>query len=310
MDIAIDFGGTTIKLGLIEKGQAAAQAIIPAYSGQGLIKRLPDVEQAVLDMLEISEISLQQCRGIGFAIPGIVDFDSGQLLSVNEKYADAVGFSFSGWAKDTFGLRSVLENDARAALFGESAYGTAQGERDVVLVTFGTGIGTSALLNGKMLRGKHNLAGILGGHFSAGSLDVLCNCGNAGCLEAHASHWALPRLIRGHPQYGSSVLKEQEDLSYLTLLQAASSGDRVAIELEDQLIKYWGAGLVNLVHAYDPELIVLSGGLMKSADRILPRLTNYVHKFAWAPWGKVRFAAAANPELSVLLGVSFLLENG
>ncbi|CAG7616204.1 ROK family protein [Paenibacillus allorhizosphaerae] len=307
MEIAIDFGGTNIKLGLIDGGQARDLATLPAYSGQGLLKRLPAVEQAVLDMLKRHEISLDQCRGIGLAIPGIVDFAAGQLLSVNKKYADAIGFHFAGWAADTFCLRSVLENDARAALIGEVAHGAAQGERDVVLVSFGTGIGTSAMIDGKVLRGKHHLAGILGGHFVTGDMGVLCNCGNAGCLEAQASHWALPRLFRSHLHHSSSVLKEHEDLSYLTLLQAADAGDRVASELAEQLILQWGAGLVNMVHAYDPELVVLSGGLMKSASRVLPQLAAYVHKHAWAPWGKVRITAAARPELSVLLGVSHLL---
>ncbi|WP_162463417.1 ROK family protein [Paenibacillus psychroresistens] len=307
MDITIDFGGTTIKLGLVRDGALISRKSLPALSGSGLLQRLPDVELAVHEMLQELQISLQQCRGVGMAIPGLVDSTAMTLMSANEKYVDAVGFSFANWAKEAFSLPIVLENDARAALLGETAFGVAKGETDAVLMIFGTGIGTSAMINGQVIRGKHHQAGILGGHFITDVYGFKCTCGNQGCLEAHSSHWALPSIIKQHAQGQATILSTQEESSYLKVIQATEAGDQVAEAVLEDLIMHWSAGIINLVHAYDPEIIILSGGLMNSADLLLPRFIERVHQLAWAPWGKVRFAVAEDPDLSVLLGVSHLL---
>jgi glucokinase len=307
LDITIDFGGTTIKLGLVQGGEIISRKSLPALSGSGLLRRLPDVERAVSEMLQEQQILLDQCSGVGLAIPGLVDSTAMTLMSANEKYVDAVGFSFSQWAEEAFSLPIVLENDARAALLGETAFGVARGETDAVLMIFGTGIGTSAMINGQIVRGKHHQAGILGGHFITDIYGFKCNCGNQGCLEAHASHWALPNIIKQHAQGRATILSAQEEVSYLKVIQASQAGDQVAKAVWEDLIMHWSAGIINLVHAYDPEIVILSGGLMKSAELFLPRFIERVHQLAWAPWGKVRFAVAEDPDLSVLLGVSHLL---
>src|SRR3990170_7444612 len=111
-----------------------------------------------------------------------------------------------GWAMERWGVPLVLENDARAALVGEWQYGAGKDCDNVVLITLGTGVGTAALINGKLLHGKHFLAGSLGGHMSINLHGDVCNCGNLGCVESEASTWALQKLVTRDRNFHSSTL--------------------------------------------------------------------------------------------------------
>ncbi|MBB6671202.1 ROK family protein [Cohnella nanjingensis] len=306
MNVTIDFGGTNIKIGLVREGSVLVKTSIPALSDNGLLTRLPDVEQGIRRLLSGAGVSLADCRGIGIALPGIIDGEGKTLLSIKDKYTDALGFDFAGWSASQLGLPLVVENDARAALLGEIAYGNARGEKDAVLVIFGTGIGTAAMIGGEVVRGRHGQAGILGGHLATDIYGERCNCGNPGCLEAQASHWAIPLRAAKLPGFADSMLAGEKDWGYETILRASEEGDAFAARLEADLLLHWGAGIVNLIHAYDPEVVILSGGLMKSADRLLPRLAERVRETAWTPWGTPRFTVAEDPETSVLLGMSYL----
>lgn len=307
MNIAVDFGGTNIKIGLVRDEEVLALSSIPSYSDQGMIARLPIVEQEIRALLRTNGYAPHDCRAIGIATPGVVDTDQQTILSINDKFSDAVGFSFRDWAGDVWSLPIAMENDARAALIGEVAYGAARGETDAVLLTFGTGIGTAAMIEGTIVRGKHYQAGIMGGHLSTDIHGNRCNCGNDGCLEAQAGHWALPDAAARHPEYRGSVLHGTAALGYRDILDAAKSGDRVGMELLDGLLHHWTAGIVNMIHAYDPEVVILSGGLMKAKEELVSALSARVGERCWTPWGQVRIVVADNPDSSVLLGLSALL---
>lgn len=307
VDIVIDFGGTNIKAGLAKEGRIVSKTAFPACSDQAFETRLEEVRQQVELLLEKQGLELRDCRGFAAAMPGIVNASAGKVLSINAKYESALAFDFAHWAATEFGMPLLLENDARAALAGEWLYGAAKGETDVVLAIFGTGIGSAALIDGKLLRGRHHQAGILGGHMTTDAHGRMCTCGNRGCVEALASHSALRSIASVRPGFQESALSKAEGIHYQSIIQAAGAGDRFAADLLDELIVQWCAGIVNLVHAYDPSVVVLSGGLMKSADVLLPRIADGVNRYAWTPWGKLRFAVAQDPDSSVLLGLSGLL---
>ncbi|MDR6882474.1 ROK family protein [Bacillus sp. 3255] len=143
MHIAIDFGGTDIQIGLVQNGTVISKMRLPALSHGGLLRRLSDVIGSIYQLLSHSKSSISECTGIGLAAPGVVDPTSRTLLSINDKYSDAVGFPFEQWFEGVFELPCILENDARAALIGEAAYGVARDETDAVL------IGVSRLLEMK-----------------------------------------------------------------------------------------------------------------------------------------------------------------
>ena len=304
--IAVDFGGTNIKLGIIDGDVFKSVRVISAESDQGICPKLTQVKEEVFDMLKESTLSLEDMTAVGVAIPGIVNTKTKRVIAMNQKYDDATEMNFEAWAQEAFGLPIVLENDTKSAIMGEITYGCAKDATDAVLMSFGTGIGTAAVMNGKLLRGKHFQAGCLGGHMIIDVNGPMCTCGNRGCIEAHAGTWALPAIAQKRDGFAQSKLAESEVIDYKSLSECMAKGDKFSKDLFEYLLLCGGAGIVNLIHAYDPEVVILSGGLMKDKDLVLPYIKEYVERYAWMPWGNVDLRVAEKPDFSVLLGLSSL----
>lgn len=200
-------------------------------------------------------------------------------------------------------------NDARMALLGEWQHGAGKGCSDLVMVTLGTGIGSAVLIGGELLIGKHFQAGNLGGHFVVNHKGTVCTCGNVGCVEAEASTWRLPSLLEEHPNFYESSMRNEEVLDFRALFHHAGNNDRVAKEVLEHCLSAWAAGIISMIHAFDPELIILSGGIMKSAPVILPVLQEKVNKLAWTPWGKVKLVEARFPDSAALYGADYLVRS-
>ncbi len=191
--MAIDLGGTQIKMGLVRGAEILSSTQIDSQAGNGLKERLPEIEKCLNQLLQNASLSASDIAGLGMAIPGIIDSVDKKILTINDKYNDAPTIDLIEWAKQTWNIPLFLENDTRAALLGEWKFGKGKGYDNVVLMNLGTGIGTSAVIEGKILRGKHFQAGILGGHFMVNIKGDQCNCGNYGCAEAEASTWNLTK---------------------------------------------------------------------------------------------------------------------
>jgi glucokinase len=305
--IALDLGGTRIKIGVIDGNAILASSMIEAFSGNGLRARLQSIEEAVFELLRTYHIPLNDIVGVGVSIPGIVDPRQKTVLSVNQKYFDSVGFDFKGWAREKFGLPIYLENDARAALVGEWRFGAGVGFDNIVMVTLGTGVGGAAIIEGKLLHGKHYQAGCLGGHFTINFVGQLCNCGNIGCVETEASSWSLPQQAMNDAEFQQSLLSRSGFIDYEKLFAAAKKNDALSGKLVHNSLLAWGSCVVNLIHAYDPELVIVGGGIMRSADVILPFIRKYVDSLAWTPWGKVTIAVARDTDNAALLGIAQLM---
>lgn len=193
------------------------------------------------------------------------------------------------------------------ALLGERYIGAAQGMQDVVMITLGTGIGGAAMMQGKLLRGAHCQAACLGGHLPVNYQGRSCVCGNVGCAEAEASGWSLPQVVRETRGFDESSLARVAELNFQTLFAAARSEDAVALEVQQHCLNIWAANAIAMIHAYDPELVVFGGGVMQSADVILPFVQKYVEKHAWTCWGTPRVSAAILGGNAALLGAAPLL---
>jgi glucokinase len=163
------------------------------------------------------------------------------------------------------------------------------------------------MIEGKLLRGKHSQAGCLGGHIPVLFTGRACNCGAVGCAEAEAAGWSLPLVVKDWPGLSQSTLSKYPDVGFKELFDEAVCGDRIAVAIRDRCLNVWAATAVGLVHAYDPEIIVIGGGIMKSADAIIPYVESYVQKHSWTPWGKVQVRAAELGNNAALLGAVPLL---
>ena len=241
------------------------------------------------------------------AFPALVDSAARRIISTIDKYPDARDLNLARWVRDTFRCPLALDNDANAALAGEWQFGAGRGCRSLVLVTIGTGVGTSAIINGEPLRGEHGQAGCLGGHLVVNTGGRRCVCGNEGCVEAEASTWALPAIAREHAGFAGSALSREPHLTYETLFRVAAAGDPVAAELRDRGARVWAAAIVSLIHAYDPEIVILTGGVMKGGQFLLPFIQQHVNSHAWTGWGNPRIVAGQLGDDAALLGMDYLL---
>jgi glucokinase len=305
----MDLGGTQVKMALIQDGTIQETAIIPSFSAKGLKPLLPVLANYINNLLDLYNLQADDLDGIGASMPGIIDSKNMKMLTVYDKYEDANQVNLVQWARDNWDVPLVLENDARCALIGEWKYGKGQGYDNVAIMTLGTGIGTSAVIDGKVLRGKHFMAGVLGGHFILDWDGLRCNCGNKGCAEALSASWNLKTICRQFPEYPGSELEKAGEPDFKRIFDRAEQGDSLAARIRDHCMEVWVHAMVNLVYAYDPEIIILSGGVLASRDIIIPYIKKRLHTFGWAPFQDIKIEVSDHFESSGLLSAEHLIKS-
>jgi glucokinase len=305
--LAVDLGGTHVTCGLVEDQTLLAWESRDTNRAKSLASVLPTIAEIFRKLTQSNSFALQDFEGIAVGFAGLVDSRIGRIIDTNGKYEDGPRIDFDAWSRKTLGIPTRIENDARMALLGESFAGAASGFTDVVMMTLGTGIGGVAMIEGKLLRGKHAQAGCLGGHFPVLFTGRTCTCGAIGCAEAEASGWSLPLVVKDWPGVAQSGLAKHPHVGFKELFEESARGDDVAGAIRDRCLNIWAVDAVGMIHAYDPEIIVMGGGVMKSADLIVPYIEKYVQQYAWTPWGKVQVRPAALGNNAALLGAVPLL---
>jgi glucokinase len=308
MVLACDWGGRRIKLGLVSQGRVLALDTLPALSDQPLSARLETVADALRRLCANQGVAPGDCRGVGFSYPSLIDTTRARILDHFDKFPHGSAVDLRGWARRTFGLPLAIDNDARMALIGEWRAGSGRGCDDLVLLMLGTGLGVSAVIQGRVLRGGHGQAAILGGHLTLRYQGRGCVCGNVGCAEAEASTSALPSLAMAHPAFANSLLAREPTVDYVAVFRLAEQGDACARALRDHSLAVWSALAVSLIHAYDPTRLILGGGVMGSADVILPAVRDYVARHAHTPWGQVEVVPSELGDQAALLACEWLVE--
>lgn len=310
MILAVDLGGTHVKLGLVDDGVLVDEDRVPAPA---TLRELGTVADLGRRMIAAHTTPEAQVARAGVAVPGVVDPRSGRLTSIHDKYAYLVGFDLPGWAAAELGLPAVIENDARAALLGEvqAAHAAGIAVRDAAIVITGTGIGTAVLADGAPLIGPEGYGGVLGGHFTVDLDGPPCNCGNVGCAEAIGGSWNLAAQVRDAVGWERSALADavrDDSMSMAVLFEAAEAGDAVATRLADRVVAAWAATAVNLCHAYQPELLIFSGGPMHAAAGRRDELADAVRGRLWSSLRRPELRFAESPEHSVVRGLAVLAE--
>jgi glucokinase len=306
--LACDVGGTSIKLGLVRGARLLVRTELAVRPREESAAALRRVARAARELCREAGVALDALAGFGLAFPGIIEPGSERILSTPAgKFDDAKEVDVPGLVQRLLGLGTVVCNDANAALAGEWQFGAARGYHSAVMMTLGTGIGTSAIIDAVPLRGQHGQAGCLGGHLVLNLDGRVCSCGNLGCAETEASTWALPALARAQPAFCASTLAREQRLDYAAIFRAAARGDKLAGQLRDRAVLVWAGTLVSLIHAYDPEVAVIGGGIMRSGKVILPPLRRFVARHAWTPWGEVKIKPASLGNDAGMLGVAWLV---
>ena len=190
--------------------------------------------------------------------------------------------------------------------WGEWAHGAGRGSCNMVCLTLGTGIGSGVVMGGRVLRGPRGVAGILAGHLTVQVDGPRCICGNLGCLEALIGTGGLIRaaglaLATGRP----SALRDGP-LDPVRIF-AAAAGDAPAREVVRDFARRLGAGVVTMIHACDPDVVVPGGGMARAAPQFLPAVQAYVDAHDWTtPLGRVRVVPAALGDEAALVGMAKL----
>lgn len=219
-------------------------------------------------------VDAEEVSSMGIAVPGPIDTELGIVLQTPN--VGITRLPLADLLKREFGFPVHLENDVNAGLWGEYVAGAARGYSYVVGIFPGTGIGGGLILDGNLYRGKKGGAGEIG-HITVQSDGRRCGCGNHGCLETVASKTAIARDLAILAMNGQSqVLVEAEatDIRKIKsglIAKALNAGDPGVAAIVDQAAEFLGIGMATAVNLFDPELIVLGGGLIeKLGNRILP----------------------------------------
>lgn len=268
--IGIDLGGTNVAAGLVDQdGKLLGKASVPCPRGAEAIADA--IEQASRTAAAEAGVEVSMARSAGLASPGTIDPEKGVVLHAFNLGLDHV--PLADMVSERLGLPAVLENDANAAALGEFISGAGMGHKSLVAVTLGTGVGSGAVLDGKLFTG-FNYAGMESGHtvIRRGGRD--CTCGRKGCWETYASATGLIRSTReameAHPdsalwRYAPTL----EAVNGKTPFDAAQAGDAVAQGVLDEYVEDLACGLANLINILQPEVLCIGGGVSKQGDNLI-----------------------------------------
>jgi glucokinase len=310
LTLGIDLGGTKILTAVVDsQGEmlSSDESITPATKGrEAVIQSILDSAHRVLKQ---AGVAISQICAIGIGAAGISNPEAG-ILFTSPNLPALRDVPLRDIMQERLGRKTFVINDANAAALGEFYFGAARGVRNFIYITLSTGIGGGIVIDGKIYTGAIGAAGEVG-HMTIDDNGPICNCGNKGCWETLASGTALAREAKQRIKEGvkTSILEYAEgDVKKVTaqvIHSAAQQGDSLAKELIARTGYYVGVGLANLINIFNPELIVIGGGLSNIGDMLLGSAFKVAgeraHKEAFQA---VRFASAELGRNSGVLGAA------
>lgn len=302
MILSADFGGTTIKLGLVQNGRVIARSRLAAGADRPMSERLEAVACEWETLLQKNGFTIQACAGVALSLPFLTDPKQPRVLGEFGKFPGATKINFAAWSRARLGLRVVLENDLRLALLGEWTAGAAVGKADVLMLALGTGIGCAVISGSQLLRGASNRAAAIFGHSTIAYDGAIGRCGNCGCAEDLASTATLAKLAHARPEFAGSQLACRETIDYAAIFALASEGDACSQMLLAQSLKVWATVVQNAVLAFDPEMVVLGGGVLRSRDNVLSAIEKHLRQHMPGLPLQIPVVAAALGDDAALVG--------
>lgn len=287
----VDIGGTTVKMGLFEEsGTILDKWEIPTNTAEEGKAILPDVAASIEQKTMEKGIDGKDIIGIGVGVPAPVTSEGIVNGSAN------LGWKYKEVKRELqelTGYPAAIGNDANVAALGEMWKGGGAGEKNMIMVTLGTGVGGGVIIDGKVLVGENGAGGEIG-HLCVNYEETdRCGCGNRGCLEQYASATGIVRLAKQKlsGETGQTVL-DAATVTAKDVFDAVKAGDTVADEIAVQFGRYLGYGLANLAAVADPAVFVIGGGVSKAGEVILPYIKEPYMERAFFADRKVKFVLA------------------
>lgn len=263
--IGVDLGGTNISAGLIKNKSIIKTMSIPTNSGRKgdeIVKDIADLCRRLTDGEKISDIEL-----IGIGSPGIVDMKNGVVKNaVNVSHDD---ICIKAVMAKYFDIPVFVGNDADCAAVGEAVCGASAGTDNSVMITLGTGVGGGIIVNGKLFSGSAGGGGEVGHMSICADGGVVCKCGRVGCFEQYASTSALIRMMK-------EADDDNENIDGKYIFAQARLGNETALSVLDKYKFYLSEGIANLINIFQPEVLVVGGGISAQGEYLLADVRNAV----------------------------------
>lgn len=278
--IGVDLGGTNIAVGLVsEEGRIITKASTPTINTRPIEEIVADMAKLCHKVVEDAKVSMDEVKAIGVGAPGTIDSKNGVIVYSNNIKMENV--KIREMLQKHIDKPINLENDANAAAYGEY-YINGNNAESFVFITLGTGVGGGIVINGKIYRG-FNGAGAELGHITTVEDGIECTCGHKGCWEAYASVTALIRqtkeaMDKNPDSMMHKWLHDNGKVSGRTAFDCAKKGDMAAQSVVDNYIKHVGEGLISVLNIFQPEKILIGGGISKEGDYLLNPIKEYAFK--------------------------------
>lgn len=285
--IGMDLGGTAIKFGLLGEdnslGEIISRPTPTDRGGEGVVEQMVS---GARELLEQARRRGAEIVGVGIGAPGPLRISEGVIVAMpnipgmeNLPLRDRVG--------EGLGLPAILENDANAAALGEFLRGAGQAADNMILLTLGTGLGSGIIIDGEILHGAHEMGAEIG-HMIVRPGGEQCGCGQRGCLERYCSAKFLAQRAARRIEWENvsgplaDTLREKGEIDSLDIEQAREAGDEFAAEVWDEAVYYLAVGCVNICRIFDPDEIVLGGGLTGAGEALTGPLNEHFERLHWS----------------------------
>ena len=287
----VDIGGTTVKLGLFEEtGEILDKWEIKTHTEEEGKAILPDIAQTILAKLEEKQIHKEDVLGAGVGVPAPVTEDGIVNGSAN------LGWNYKEVNKEMeelTGLRAEINNDANVAALGEMWKGGGAGQKNMIMVTLGTGVGGGVIIAGRVVTGAHGAGGEIG-HICVNYDETeVCGCGKRGCLEQYTSATGIVRLAKRKLENETrDTMLVRDTVTAKDVFDAVKAGDLVAAEVAEEFGIYLGRALANLAAVTDPAVFVIGGGVSKAGEVLIPYIEKPYMESALFANKEVKFTLA------------------
>jgi glucokinase len=290
--VGVDVGGTNIKAALVQNGKIKKRIKLPTKVRSGFNGSLSQIESAI-------SVFIEKAQAIGIGIAGLIDSKKG-IVRFSPNLPGWKNIKLSSILEEKFKRPVKIINDVDAFCLGEWRYGAAKGYDNVFLFTLGTGVGGAAVCEGTPLFGAHGFAGEFG-HSIIKFNGRKCPCGNRGCLEQYVGARHIVALARSKIKKTRSSLKKYKKLTPHIIADEAKRGDRVSIEVFKKIGYYIGVGVTNIIVLFDPDVIIISGGVSRAGKIIFEPVRKTVAQRVMG--GKFRTYKIIPPQLGDDAGI-------
>lgn len=283
--LILDIGGTkTTSVIFNDQGEPVTEFRVKAsrtYEGEDAV--FQNTVELANEVLELAGKTKADIAGIGVAAPGPLDYRTGLIIDV--PMMGWKNFPLGDRLREEFGVPVYVENDGNLGALAEANVGVAQGEEVVLYQTISTGCGGGIAIGGEIFHGHSGFAGEFG-HVSVNFAGPRCGCGGSGCFELYASGTAMNQRMKRDIRCGikskafEAIDYDLEKVNGKILSDAAASGDAYAINMLQQEGYYIGVGLSNLFNLFDPDVVVLAGGMVKANNYFWDSMMNEIHRHA------------------------------